>query len=209
MARLVTYKCTSTVKSLGIDPCWALCRSRHWIPQSVKLPVNTMGTCHLRIDSLSICPVDEKADHWDLLQLLFLFYFLVSLLDWRSSENHLYFLFLLFIILIEVEESTDNHVWLEIVNFDNQNYRPSQGFCLKTFHDCHVCIKTVMEKRQTNRNNNFYIPWLHGFTTQLHWLWNIDNSCLIFGNHKLYTNNLSSSRFGFIHSKMWTILMTS
>ena len=103
----------------------------------------------------------------------------------------------------------NNHVWLEIVNFDNQNYRPSQGFCLKTFHDCHVCIKTVMEKRQTNRNNNFYIPWLHGFTTQLHWLWNIDNSCLIFGNHKLCTNNLSSSSFGFIHSKMWTILMTS
>lgn len=103
----------------------------------------------------------------------------------------------------------NNHVWLEIVSFDNQNYRPSQGFCLKTFHDCHVCIKTVMEKRQTNRNNNFYIPWLHGFTTQLHWLWNIDNSCLIFGNHKLYTNNLSSSSFGFIHSKMWTILMTS
>ena len=89
------------------------------------------------------------------------------------------------------------------------NYRTSQGFCWKTFHFCHVCIKTVMEKRQTNRKDNFYIPWLHGFTTQLHWLWNIDNSCLIFGNHKLCTNNLSSSSFGFIHSKMWTILMTS
>ena len=134
MARLVTYKCTSRVKSFGFDPYWALCRSRPWIPQSMKLPVNTVGSCHLRMDSLIIWPVDEKANVGTCLNCYFCSIFWFPF--WIEEAVKITYTFsscCLSFWLRWKKALINNHVWLEIVNFDNQNYRTSQGFCLKTF----------------------------------------------------------------------------
>lgn len=146
--RPASYK--GLVKYCCVYPCWALCRSGLYTQQATK---------PFRKHNGELPPQKWQFDHF--IQLMkgekigtslnfhLFFIFWVFLLDWRSNENHSCFLFFLFIILIKVEEHWLKKIMflLEIINFDNQNCRISQGFHLKTFLCyCHVYFKVVSGK---------------------------------------------------------------